>query len=128
MRLQDVDSSLLFTATPEPEIQTLAQLQAGQPVNLTCTAASCPWNRSRINWKFAANLSGISSLLSNGNEISSVVLNFVPSAADNGRLLTCKATYGSGFPSPVSREKRVPLNVSCEWLSVSFLIPVPLGG
>ncbi|XP_066494156.1 sialic acid-binding Ig-like lectin 13 [Tiliqua scincoides] len=107
-------TSVRVTETPKPEIQILGKLQAGQPVSLTCTVASCPWKSPQISWEFTRRISGTLSSLSDGTKLSNVVPNFVPLAADNGQFLTCKVTYGSGSASLVISEKRIHLNVSCE--------------
>ncbi|XP_066494141.1 sialic acid-binding Ig-like lectin 14 [Tiliqua scincoides] len=100
--------SVTVTAKPEPKIQIPGELRAGQPVNLTCTAASCPWKPPQISWEFARNISGI---LSNGTNTLSLVSTFAPSAADNNQTLTCRVTYSSESASPVICEERIYLNV-----------------
>ncbi|XP_042295764.1 sialic acid-binding Ig-like lectin 10 [Sceloporus undulatus] len=96
-----------------PEIIFWGDLQAGQPVNITCTApGSCSLKPPHIFWKFTPRKSTprSSEMQSNGSQVYISMLDFMPSKTDNGKELTCSVTYGGGA-SPVSKERTVLLNI-----------------
>ncbi|KAJ7304072.1 hypothetical protein JRQ81_011594 [Phrynocephalus forsythii] len=102
------------TKLENPKIQMPGKLQEGHQVNITCTAPeSCSWKRPHISWKGRpVHLRpGIPAAQANNFKDHISVLNFVPSAADDGQELTSLVTYGEGL-NPLHRHETVLLNVN----------------
>nr|XP_034976874.1 sialic acid-binding Ig-like lectin 13 isoform X2 [Zootoca vivipara] len=94
----------------KPEIQIPRKLQAGHPVNISCTTPGSCSSQVALIWGgiSVANTSRTTSKLT--NEIK-VYGTFIPSAADHGQTLTCIASYNQGIRT-MQTEERVQLDVN----------------
>ncbi|XP_062818555.1 sialic acid-binding Ig-like lectin 12 [Anolis carolinensis] len=94
----------------DPAIEVSGNLRANHPVNITCTVpGSCVLKPPHISWKmmfrhFTPRTS------ERRPQVYTSVLDFIPSASDDGQKITCAVRYGTGT-SQFYRERTINLNV-----------------
>ncbi|XP_030053306.1 sialic acid-binding Ig-like lectin 9 [Microcaecilia unicolor] len=100
----------------QPELCPYAELVAGTPVNITCTAPGrCSGTPPRITWTGTLNTANSTLITQSMNRDRTVthasMISFIPSVGDQNKTLTCKVYYPAVGQSI---NTRLSLNVQCK--------------
>ncbi|XP_054855609.1 sialic acid-binding Ig-like lectin 14 [Eublepharis macularius] len=96
----------------KPDITVFGPLRAGQKESIFCKAQTCPFSEvPQITWThvFKDSIVETSRTVNRDNVVGR--LDFIPTAADHQKNVTCKAIYGEGFNRKTA-ERTITLNIN----------------